>query len=182
MANDVANVSAAKPKIGGAIYKLTTSAVLPQDTTTDVTANDCMGFISQDGVTNSNSPNTTDVFAWGGENVLTPSSNRADTFKMKFLEITNVAVLKTVYGSKNVTGDLESGITVAVDASDLDENAYVIDMILRDGVAKRIVIPRAKAVNISEIKYVDNDAVGYEVTLAAYPDSNGKTHYEYIKK
>ena len=33
-----------------------------------------------------------------------------------------------------------------------------------------------------DIVYKDSEAIGYETTLKATPDSSGQTHYEYIVK
>lgn len=54
-------------------------------------------------------------------------------------------------------------------------------MVLRNGTLKRIVIPRAKITELGDITYTDDDATGYDVTITAYPDATGNTHYEYIK-
>lgn len=176
------NVSAAKPKVGGAVYRASSSsAVLPTDTSTALTGFDSLGYISDAGLTNSNSPASTNIKAWGGDNVLTTQTDKPDTFKFKLIEAVDKNVLKTVYGADNVTGDLSSGITVNANTAQLDEAAYVIDMILRGGIAKRICIPKGQIQSIGDVVYSDGEAIGYEITILAIPDASGNTHYEYIK-
>ena len=176
------NVTAAKPKVGGAMYVAPAGTALPTDATTALAeAFKSLGYISEDGLTNSNSPESEEIKAWGGDIVLTPITGRPDTYSVKLIESLNVEVLKMAYGDDNVTGTLETGITVKAQATDLEEHPVVVDMILRNGVLKRICIPSAKVSEIGEIVYTDADASGYELTLSCQPDADGNTHYEYIK-
>ena len=173
------NTSAAKPKIGGAIYVAPTTATMPTSTTATLTGFTCLGYISEDGLTNSNSPSSEIIKAWGGDPVLQIIQDREDTFSFTLMEVLNADVLKLVYGDSNVT-ESNDAITVSVNGDELGAKAFVFDMVMRGNKAKRIVIPSAFITEVGDITYSDSDAVGYEITIQAQRDATGHNHYEYI--
>lgn len=183
MSNNSSNVSAGKPMITGAVFVAPVGTSLPTSTTATLAAAfKDLGYVSDAGVVNSNSPSNTSIKAWGGDVVLDVQTDKPDTFKMAFIEATNEEVLKLVYGASNVSGTLARGLTVKANSEEQNEVAVVIDMVLKDSCAKRIVLPKAKVTAVGDITYSDSAAIGYDTTLSCHPDDSGNTHYEYFKK
>ena len=179
----VNNVSVGKPKLGGAVSVAPVGTTLPTDATTALNAAfQSLGYISEDGLTNDNTPESDTIKAWGGDTVLVLQTGKEDTFGFTLIEVLNVDVLKFIYGDDNVTGTLTAGITVEANSDEMVERAIVIDMVLRDGAVKRIVIPQGKLSDLGTITYADEEAIGYEVTVTCMPDSTGTNHYEYLQK
>lgn len=180
--NTATNVSAGKPKIGGAIYRAIKGTAAPTDAvSTLASAFKAMGYVSSDGLVNTNSMQTSEIKAWGGDTVMVAQTGKTDTMKFMLIESLNSDVLSAVFGAGNVTGTLSTGMTIKVNADLQEEAVWVIDMVLNGNVAKRIVVPSGVISALADITYKDDNVIGYGITLACLPDSSENSHYEYLK-
>lgn len=174
------NVSTGKPKVTGAVFRAPLDTPLPTDASTALdTAFVELGYVSDDGVRNANTAESDEVKAWGGAPVLNLQTGKPDTWKLKLIEALNPNVLKTVYGDANVTVE---GNTIRVKATTEQANdaVYVIDMILKGGAMKRVVIPIGSLSEVAEVVYKDDEPIGYEITISGM-EHEGATHLEYIQ-
>lgn len=178
---DAQNVSVGKPTAAGGIFSGATTINPPVDARSPLIEGiESLGYVSEDGLTNTIEADTESIIAWGGDTVLTVRTSRAETFAFTFIE-TNELVLKEVYGPDNVTVDESTGdIAVLHNAKELPFRLYVFEIVMTGSKVKRIVVPNAKINEIGDVVYVDGEPIGYEVTLGAFPDADGNTAYEYI--
>ena len=122
MANYACNVTAGKPATGGAVSVATLDTELPKTVSEKLTNFDSLGYISEEGIANANSPENDTVRAWGGDTVLAMQTGRPDTFKFTLIEALRVEVLKAVYHKDNVEADeMETNIKIAANAKELEE-------------------------------------------------------------
>lgn len=181
---DASNVTTGKPKIGGAVWSATAGAVLPTDATTQLDkAFNSLGYCADDGLDNDFSSSSDPIKAWGGDTVAYVDKNFEDGFVVNYLESLNPNVLKEVAGQEQVTGDLESGMTMKFKEGTRGYRSLVIEMILAEGtVLKRIVVPKCRLEKVDKVTYSDEDAIVYKCTYKAEKDSDGFRHYEYFIK
>lgn len=186
------NVSVGKPHgeggryAGGAWWAVYGSATLPKDATSDLpdTLAD-LGYLSEDGVTNTVDTDSSDINAFGGDRVLSVVTSRSETFQFGALETTE-DTLKLVYGAANVTvtgtGDAKT-ISVKHNAKQFSQTvSLVFEFALTGDRVKRIVVPMATLSGLDDVSYTDGDAIVYTPTINALPDADGNTAYEYIAK
>lgn len=184
MANTATNVSTGKPNISGAVYVAPLGTTVPTSPTStlDPTKYTCLGYVSEDGLENSNEMDVSAIKAWGGMIVYRSLSELEDAFSLALIESENIDVLKTVYGDSNVTTTGSGDIQVDVKADDPQEKVWIFELSLRGGRAKRIIVPDGAITAREAITYNDSDAIAYGITVSAYPDSSGQTHKELIEQ
>lgn len=178
--NQTKNVAVAKGVAGGYYYAAPAGSTLPEDyeSTLDP-AFKLLGYISEDGITESTDEDTTDVNDMNGDMVLSEQASHTKTFGNTMIE-TKKGVLQEYFGDDCVT-DEDGMITVAEKSGMRRNHAYVYDLALQNGRRERIVIPNGKVTEVGEITYASGEVVGYETTTTAFPDDDGVKTYRYIE-
>jgi len=179
--NDSSNVSTGKPKVGGAIFVAPKGTAVPTDASTPLSgAFVNLGYVSEDGLTNTVATDTNDTNAWGGDTVLSEQTSYKETFSFGLIE-TKEASVAQYYGPENVEVDGSGNITIKHNGKTLPEQVTVIETVLSNGRVKRTVIEKAKMSDRSgDITYTDGDPVTYPIVWDAKPDANGDTAIDYI--
>lgn len=182
MANpNAGDVRIAIPNATGGVKVADTDETAPTDATTTLASGFVgVGYIGEDGFTESPSTDTQDVVAWGGDIVRRIQTSHDVTYAFEMIE-TNEQSLALYYGEDYVTAtaaDSSNGnrLAVEVTGAQLPRKSFVFEMFDGD-VIERIYLPDAQVTERSEIQRSHGDAARYSVTITAYPDSSGVKAY-----
>lgn len=180
--NDKSNVSLGKPCAIGGVFYAPLGTALPTDAKTPLAETyKCLGFISDDGLTNSTDTDTTQVKEWGGGTVLKEIASYSETFQFAMLEI-KADSMKLRYGSDSVT-DTAGSLRILHGMPKDEHYVVVFEIMLTGNRKKRLVLPDASVTEYDDITYSAGDPITYSVTLSANPSKliGGKTVDEYIE-
>lgn len=169
---DANNVSLGKPGVKGVLYRAPYGTTLPKDAVEPLDpAFKSVGYIGEDGITNTTDSETTDVNEMGGTRVLSSISGYSEAYQFVMIE-TNAESLKARYGDGNVQVD-EQGRPVKVlhKVDDGTPSSWVKEILMTGNVVKRTVIPNGTRAEFGDITEVGTDAIGYDMTVSANPDS-----------
>jgi len=133
---------------------------------------EAVGYISEDGVTQSISEDITDLKAWQNGDVVRKIQTAHDlTFAFTMIE-TSDTTLATYYGNY-------AAGAVEIDGTQLAHKSWVIDVVDGDDDI-RVVIPDGQITERGDIVYQNGDAIGYPVTITAFPDGSSNKAYMYV--
>ena len=179
MANNSANVSAAKPGVKGAIFWAPVGTDMPTDASTDLgEAFESVGYVSEEGLTEKETRSYQNHKAWGGDRVKTSQTEYAKSYSFKMIE-TNETTMKIRYGTDNVVASNGKVTMVKHNAKELPEGVWVIEMIIAGKIVRK-VMPKGKIEEIGDIAYNDGDLVEYDVTLGLLPGDDGDCEKTYF--
>lgn len=130
-----------------------------------------LGYVSEDGVTETYDDTVEDITAWQNATVVrsTTTASKA-TLQMTLIE-TKGKVLELFHKGSTVevvdTGEWK----IDVKAPDTDRRSFVVDVI--DGTKHvRFYVPDGEVTERGEITYANGEPVGYNITITCYPDSS----------
>lgn len=167
MALASANVGVA---VTGEVFAGATSTTAPTDTSTALNvAFKGLGYVSEDGITESRDRSTDDIKAWqNSATVRTVITDSSLKYNLTLIETTK-DVIETALGV-TVTQSVPHGTYVIVPSSTGGRKSFVIEIV--DGAnIKRIYIPQGEVTELGDTTYGSGDAIGYEITITTYPDT-----------
>lgn len=181
--NNQANVSAAKGVKGGYIFSAPLGTTLPTTVIKKASELDkafkVLGFISEDGYTESVSEDSNDINDMNGDLMDSSNSNRVESGQVTFAEI-KASTLKRQYGEDNVT-DENGVITVKHNADSHSTFAYVMLLILKNGRRWTKVIPSGQSSELDDLAISSTELCQRALTIKYLTDAAGNTCYDYFE-
>ena len=130
-----------------------------------------LGYIGDTGVEQIIAETTVDIKAWGGSTIRTVQTAHTVTYKLTMIE-TNPNALAAYY--KNVAGPIVQ-ITADMDT----RQSWVCDVVDGSNLV-RVVIPDGQITVHDNVLFNTSAAIGYGITITAYPDLSNVKAYEYL--
>lgn len=171
--NSTDNVSTGKGVAGGYLFSApkpgTTEALdtlitglLAMGELSDSFSN--LGFVANDGLTESESKSTSTETDMNGDPIYTTSSDRNETWKVRLVEMKREAALKEIYGDGNVSGT--TTLVAQHNGDDHPEHVYVLELVLKDGSRARKVMPLGQVTEIGDMVINSTTLLGREITIS----------------
>ncbi|MFE4514420.1 hypothetical protein ACFRMQ_09555 [Kitasatospora sp. NPDC056783] len=166
------NANQVRVAITGAAYAAPRGTKAPTDATSPWPADAVdIGWISDDGITESNSADVTEIKAWqGGATVRKVVSGSEMTFKLTAIE-TSKTTLELYHKGSKVTGASGKAV-LAIKAPGPDRRMFGFDVVDGDSHI-RIVVPDGEVTEVGDLVYKGDEALAYELTITAYPAADG---------
>lgn len=167
MANDAANVQVA---VSGKASVAPTGTTAPTDSTTALAAGFTdLGWISNDGITEAYSDDTTEIRGNDGTVLRRIITGSAATLHLTLLE-SKSDVLELYHKGGTVSGT-SGAFKIDVKAPNTDPRSFAFDVL--DGTEHlRIYVPNGEVTERGDIIYRNSEAIGYEVTISCYPNAS----------
>lgn len=166
--------------VTGAVYMAPTGTALPTSIAGSLNAAFVdVGYLSEDGITLSNSVETTDLTAWQNAAVVRKIQTSHELSAAFSMLETNANSLE-LYFNDYTAGPGGTDAVVQVTGTQGWRGCMVIDITDDATNDVRIVLPDAQVIEFADINVVNGDAMQYGVTLTCYPDGSDVKAYLYF--
>jgi hypothetical protein len=155
--------------VSGEVLVGATTAAAPTGTAGTTVGFQALGFVSEDGVTETRERSSDTIKAWqNAATVRTIITDATLTFGLTLIE-TNPDTVELYYGV-DVTPGVADGSFVVIPAATGGRKSFIIDVI--DGAELiRTYVPSGEVTEVGDKVYASGEPVGYEITITAYPDT-----------
>lgn len=178
--NDSTMVSLGKFKVGGYAYWAPSGTVLPTDSSTPLAAAfKLLGYLSEDGLTNTTDTDPTEIKDANGTTVMKVITSYAESYQFALLEVLRAEAAKMRYNTGAVTGT-DKSMTIKHQMPSDEDFVLVFEIAMSGNVKDRLVIGNGTRAEFGDRQVHAGDAQVYDVTVSANDMGNGVTAIEYI--
>lgn len=178
--NDSTMVSLGKFKVGGYAYWAPAGTTLPTDSATALpSAYKLLGYLSEDGLTNTTDTDTAEIKDANGTTVMKIITSYAESYQFALLEVLRAESAKLRYNSDAVTGT-DKSMTIKHQMPSDEDFVLVFEIAMSGDVKDRLVIGNATRAEFGDRQVHAGDPQVYDITVSANDMGNGVTAIEYI--
>lgn len=178
--NDSTMVSLGKFKVGGYAYWAPSGTALPANSSTPLAAAfKLLGYLSEDGLTNTTDTDTTEIKDANGTTVMKVITSYAESYQFALLEVLRAEAAKMRYNSDAVTGT-DKSMTIKHQMPSDEDFVLVFEIAMTGNVKDRLVIGNGTRAEFGDRQVHAGDAQVYDITVSANDMGNGVTAIEYI--
>lgn len=168
------NADYARVGVTGAAFVADLGTTLPTDLAAPGTGFVDLGYMSEDGLTESRTEDRAEFTPWQETTpIRTEITGATKTFSITCWE-TNAAVVSLYYQTPTTDMTETTGV-VSFDEQGRpapDPRVFIFDVFDGDR-QRRFICPRAEVTARGDIQYAAGNIVGYPLTISAYPGSDG---------
>lgn len=179
-------IGAPEQKTTGAIKHAPLGTTLPSlsdISTSGVTLNSAFvgdEYVSEDGLTLSPSMSTTDIKDWSKSTVRKVLDSFDGNLSWTMIS-TNEGALGVAFGAEHLTVNAAAtthGKQIKAELGAHLPEAQSWVFLMKDGNARVVVlVPNGQVTEVGEVTFSASAAIGWNVTLSCYPDSDGESIY-----
>ena len=178
--NDSTMVSLGKFKVGGYAYWAPSGTALPTDSSTTLAAAfKLLGYLSEDGLTNTTDTDTTEIKDANGTTVMKVITSYAESYQFALLEVLRAEAAKMRYNSDAVTGT-DKSMTIKHQMPSDEDFVLVFEIAMSGNVKDRLVIGNGTRAEFGDRQVHAGDAQVYDITVSANDMGAAVTAIEYI--